>query len=425
MNPDTESPKHSLSPDDGGNWRSTIRRRWPVLAVGALVLILGTWAMTRRGRGASAASDSTGAATGSTALPKKEGAAPDSIVTLDSATLRNVGIELASAMAIGSTGLTANGTITFDANHASVVAPRAEGRIVEVRTDLGQHVGRGSVLALLESSEVGQTRGDLESARASLDVTQKNYEREQRLFEQRVSSQKELLEAEAAYRTARAAYNGAAARISGLGARSGQGGTYGLTSPIDGTVVERNGMPGQVVGPTTTLFTVADLTHVWITVDVYESDAGRVHRGTPAVVSPRALPGEQFRGRVTYAGETVDTATRTVKVRVELTNAQRRLRPGMFASVRLETAAGAGEIAQQTGAVVPDIAVQDVAGKSVVFVPGRAPGQFIMRPVTVAGPPNSGMVTITAGLRAGDRVVLKGAFQLKSELLKGSFKDVD
>lgn len=422
---DPEPPTRNISTASAANWRATARRRWPLLLVGALVLLVGVWAIARCCRSASAATSNEGSETGPTSGAKKGSTTPDSVVTLDSATLRNAGIELVSAMAIGTTGLTANGAITFDANHASVVAPRAEGRIVEVRTDLGQHVGRGSMLALLESSEVGQARGELERARANLDMTQKNYERENRLFEQLVSSEKELLEAEAAYRMARAEFNGATARISGLGARSGEGGVYGLTSPIDGTVVERNGMPGQVVGPTTSLFTVADLSHVWITVDVYESDAGRVHRGTSAIVSPRALPDEQFRGRVTYAGETVDTATRTVKVRVELSNVQRRLRPGMFASVRLETEAGAGEISQQTGAVVPDVAVQDVGGNPVVFVPGHVPGQFIMRPVTVAGPPNSGMVVITSGVRAGDRVVLKGAFQLKSELLKSSFKDVD
>lgn len=414
-----EPPRPSLPRAERSEWRERVRRRWPLLVVGIVVLLVGAWAIGR-GRHTVSAAEGEGASSAT-----KDASTPDSIVTLDTATLRNAGIELVAVATVGTTGLTANGTITFDANHASVIAPRAEGRIVEVRTDLGQHVERGSVLALLESSDVGQTRGEVERARANMEVTQKSYEREKRLFEQSVSSQKELLEAEAAFRTARAEYSGAEARISGLGARVGQGGVYGLTSPIKGTVVDRNAMPGQVVGPTTTLFTVADLTRVWITVDVYESDAGRVHRGTPAIVSPRALSGEQFQGRVTYAGETVDTATRTVKVRVELSNAERRLRPGMFASVRLETTTAAGDIAQQTGASVPDVAVQDVGGKSVVFVPGRGPGQFIVRPVTVAGPPNSGMVTITSGLRAGDRVVLKGAFQLKSQLLKGTFKDAD
>ncbi|MBI3568114.1 MAG: efflux RND transporter periplasmic adaptor subunit [Gemmatimonadetes bacterium] len=409
------------------HWRAAPRRRSILLVLGLLAILVGVWAISRRGdMSTSATSGGVALASGRTSGAERRGTAADSMVTLDSVSLRNAGVELATAGAVGTTGLTANGTIAYDANHASVVAPRADGRVVEIRTDLGQHVSVGSVLAILESSDVGQTRGELERARANVDMTQKNYEREKRLFEQSVSSQKELLEAEAAYRTTRAEYTGVAARLSGLGARDGQGGIYGLTSPINGIVVERNGMPGQVVGPTTTLFTIADLSRVWIVVDVYEGDADRVHRGTVAVVSPRALPGEVFRGRVTYAGEIVDTTTRTVKVRVELSNAGRRLRPGMFASVRLETAEGAGEIRQRpAGAVVPDVAVQDVAGQAMVFVPGRAPGQFVARPVTVMGPPNGGMVTIASGLRVGDRVVVKGAFQLKSELLKGSFKDVE
>lgn len=418
MTPDPAPSRPPTVADGRSRLRALARSKWAIVA-GGVILLVGAWTVARLDHGGGtkpAAAEEKGVT--------KEGSSSDSLVTLDSASLRNAGIELARAAEVGSAALTANGTITFDANRSSVVAPRAEGRVITMQADLGMHVGRGSVLAILESADVGQARGELERARATLEAAQKNHERERRLFDQMVSSQKELLEAEAAFRTARAEFEGAMARLSGLGARGGRGGTYELVSPVAGSVVERNGMPGQVVGPTTTLFTVADLSRVWITVDVYESDAARVRRGTPAIVTPRALSGQEFRGRVTYAGETVDTATRTVRVRVELSNPQRRLRPGMFASVRFETLAEA-DPAARLGAVVPDVAVQDVGGASVVFVPGRIPGQFIMRRVTVAGPPSGGMVTLASGVRPRDRVVVAGAFQLKSELLKGSFKDVD
>jgi cobalt-zinc-cadmium efflux system membrane fusion protein len=160
---------------------------------------------------------------------------------------------------------------------------------------------------------------------------------------------------------------------------------------------------------------------VWITVEVYESDASRVREGTVALVAPRSLRGEVFRGRVTYAGGVVDTLTHTVKIRVAVANRGLKLRPGMYAEVQLETPVAVLRNAQGASVAVPDAAVQDVNGKSVVFVPGASPGQFIARVVRLAGPSNSGTVTVTAGLQPGDKVVSTGAFQLKAELTKSSF----
>ena len=376
------------------------------------------FALSRRGHGGDVAEAKETAARGEHA-EGREREGTDSVVTLDSTSLGLIDIQLARVGASGASGLVANGTITFDANHVSVVAPRAEGRVTDVRTDLGARVGAGSVLAVVESREVGQTRGDLEKARASLEVAQNNYEREKRLYEQSISSQKEMLEAQGAYKTALAEYNSAISQISGLGAQAGQGGSYSLTSPLAGTVVERNAMRGQIVGPSSNLFTVADLRRVWITVDVYEGDVARVRQGAPAIVSPRALPGETFPGRVTYAGGVVDTLSRTLKVRVEVENAGLRLRPGMFAQVRIETPAGARGGGEPI--VVPELAAQDLNGKTVVFVPGGAPGRFVARPVVVGPRVGGGFVTIAQGLRPGDTVVAKGAFQLRAELLKASF----
>ena len=420
------SPPHLASNDPGAgrptpprDWLTLARRRWPVVAGLFLLLLVAIVALARRGDGGNAAEakEAAGRSEGSESGGRER---IDSVVTLDSTSLTLIDVQLARAGASGAGGLVANGTITFDANHVSVVAPRAEGRVTDVRTDLGAHVAAGTVLAVVESREVGQTRGELEKARAGLEVAQNNYEREKRLYEQSISSQKEMLEAQGAYKTALAEYNSATAQISGLGAQSGQGGSYALTSPLAGTVVERNAMRGQIVGPSTNLFTVADLRRVWITVDVYEGDVARVRQGVAAVVSPRALPGETFPGRVTYAGGVVDTSSRTLKVRVEVENRGLRLRPGMFAQVRIETPASP-EAAGAKPIVVPELAVQDLNGKTVVFVPVGAPGRFVARPVLVGLRVGDGFVTISQGLRLGDTVVAKGAFQLRAELLKASF----
>ena len=341
----------------------------------------------------------------------------DSIVKLDSASLRLAQVELITVGASTANELAANGSITFDADQVSVIAPRAEGRLVRVLTDLGQSVAAGQVLAVVESSEIGQIRGDLERARAALDVSRRNYEREKRLYEQNISPQKEMLDAEVVYRTAEADVRSAEARLRTYGATEGQGGSYGLASAVTGTVVERNASAGQLVGPTTNIFTVANLRHVWITVDVYEADFGRVHTGARAKVTPVAFPGETFDGRVRSMGGVVDSTSHTFKVRVVVENPAQRLRPGMLAQVRIEAPAGVPSRAQVS---VPDIAIQDLNGKSVVFVARPVVGEFVARHVVLGERSGTGTVAVVSGLAAGDRVVVRGAFQLKAEMTKGS-----
>ena len=411
---DSNSNAQRLSPAPT-RWRVlTTKRRWPIVAIAIVLITLPGWAIARRGgdvQQVSAGGETTPSGT-------TQAAGSDSIVRLDSAGQRLAGIELATIAPSTNGALIATGTIIYDADRVSVVSSRTEGRIVSVKADLGQPVRSGAVLARLESPDVGQTRGDLERARAGVEIAKRNYEREQRLFAEQISPEKEMLEAEAAYRSAQAEYNAATAKLRAFGASGGQGATFGLVTPVGGTVVERDAKPGQMVGPSTNLFTVADLGRVWITVDVYEGDLSRVRRGAEAVVVPTALPEESFTGRVTYAGGVVDSTTHTFKVRVELENAQHRLRPGMFAQVRIKTPATGGA---PSTLVVPEVAVQELGGQSAVFVAGREPGTYTVRPVTVGPRAGGGMVVIRDGLAPGDRIAVKGAFQLKAELTKASF----
>ena len=409
---DTESTPGPI----GRTWQDLRRRRWP-LWVAALVGVVLAWAIFR-GRPAPA----DPAAGGSGPSPAATEAGGDSVVALDTASERLAGIELITVGASKAGALAANGTITYDGNHVSVVASRAEGRVVAVLTDLGRRVNKGDVLVTVESPEVGETRGTYGRAKAALEVARRNYEREQRLYEQSISSQKEMLEAEGEYRSAEAELNAALAKLKALGASpGGEGGTFGLASPVTGTVVERHATPGQIAGPSTDLLTVADLRHVWITVDVYEADFSRVRNGVPAKVVPPALR-DTFPGKVTFAGGVVDSLTRTVKVRVEVENETRLLRPGMFAQVYIETAVPA---ASDSSVVIPEIAVQEVNNRQVVFTPGAKGGQYVAREVGLGPRAGTSMVSVVRGLRAGDRVVANGAFQLKAELIKSTFAEED
>lgn len=350
--------------------------------------------------------------------PGARNAAP-AAVRLDSTAMRLAGIALDTVAAHGDAEVVANGTITYNADRVSVIGPRVEGRIVTVQADLGREVRQGDVLATVESQEIGQIRGEHARALATMDVALRNYEREQRLFRQQISSEREMLEAEAAYRSAQADYNSAGARLKAVGATpDGGGAVYGLQAPMSGIVLDRSANPGQLVGPSSNLFTVAQLEHLWITVDVYESDLSRVRNNAIATVLPRSLPLESFRGRVTYPGGVVDTLSRTFRVRVDIENPQRKLRPGMYAQVRIRVPS---TDAKRASAVIPELAVQDLGGTPVVFVPGSAAGLFVARPVLLGERLGSGMVVVTSGLHAGERIVTRGAFQLKAELSKATF----
>lgn len=388
--------------------REMFRGRGAIIAIGLAASLAAVWVIGER--------DSAAHEERARATAPKHAERADSIVRLDTTAQRLADIQVISVTPNATSGLVANGTITYDANRVSIIAPRVEARVITVRVDLGQNVRPGTTLAMLESVEIGQIRGDLERSRANADIAQRNFDREKRLYEEQITPQKELLEAEAALKTAQADFNSAIAKLRAVGAADGSGATFSLTTPVAGTVVERNASPGQSVGPSTTLFTVADLRRVWITVDVYEGDLARVRQGALAAVVPTAFPNESFPGRVTYAGGVVDSASHTFKVRVEVENATGRLRPGMFGQVRIETPTTGG-----TGAIaVPEIAVQELNGRQIVFVAGSEPGLYTARTVILGSRAGNGLVVIASGLTVGERIVTKGAFQLKAELTKAS-----
>jgi cobalt-zinc-cadmium efflux system membrane fusion protein len=161
---------------------------------------------------------------------------------------------------------------------------------------------------------------------------------------------------------------------------------------------------------------VADLSSVWIMVDINEKDLAKVHRGQAATLTVGAFPDLKLKGRITYIADLVDQNTRTVKARVEVANPGRRLKPEMFATVELALAADAPPVL-----AVAEDALQDLDGKKVVFVAEKAT-EFAARPVQ-AGRTAGGMVEIASGLKEGERYAVKGSFILKSEVKKGEMKD--
>ena len=186
-----------------------------------------------------------------------------------------------------------------------------------------------------------------------------------------------------------------------------------VRSPIAGRVLAAAASVGRLVEPGDTLFHVGDLAQVWLMLDVYERDLSHVTMGQTVRFTVDAWPGETFEGRVDQVGDWVEPASRTIEVRVVVDNPEARLKPNMFASATLSVAV--------TGAarwvVLPADAVKAIDGADVVFVEEEV-GRYEARSVRVAER-TSAQILIASGLEPGDRVVIEGAFALKSELEKG------
>jgi cobalt-zinc-cadmium efflux system membrane fusion protein len=329
-----------------------------------------------------------------------------------------------------SAALSAPARVTFPQRGVARVSARVPGQLADVKVEAGQLVKKGAVLAIIESPDLGKSRAEFLAALTKAKVAEANYKREKELLAKGISSEREAREAEGGLAVARAELHTAEAHLHALGltdeelsafrADDHPTARFAIRSPIDGTVVEISGTIGQSVEGTAPLFTVGDLSKLWVLADVYESQLGAVQVGKGAEVVVAAAPGRTFRGTVEAIGDVVDEKTRTVAVRIVVANADRALKPGMFATARIAGAAAAaakpGE--RSGGVVVPRDAVQKVGERTVVFVPA---GENQFRPVAVKlGAESAGEVEIASGIEEGTQVVTRGSFTLKSELSKES-----
>ncbi len=383
---------------------------------GAMVTLLTLTVLAGCGREKPALADSATASSapnadiaGTTTKPN----ATHDVVRLDSVSIAIGGIVVGVADSTRTNGLPLTGAITYDQNRVTHIGARTVGRVVALRADLGARVGRSAVLAELESPEVGQIRADERQATALLKIARENYAREERLAAQGISSRKELLDAEADVRRNEAALRSAEDRLSVLGAGHGSGGHFDVLAPFGGVVVARRASLGQMASPNDSLFTIADLSRVWIELDVFERDLANVRPGQSAAVTVTAYPSRAFSGRVIYLADIVDPQRRTARARIELPNADRALKPGMFARGTIQIGRDGSAVA-----VVPQAAVQKVKDRDVVFVPGTRSGEFRVVGVELGETLDGGRVVIRRGLIPGARVVTAGAFSLRSELVK-------
>ncbi len=299
------------------------------------------------------------------------------------------------------------------------------GRVVEVYADFGQEVKANATLAILYSSELGLAQSAYLKAKAKLHVAEQAYSRAQFLLQEQVIGEAEAQRRQAELLSTQAEANESHDRLKLLGMdeaefarldRSRQiRSVVPIVAPFAGRIIGRKLTRGEVVETTDNLFVIADLSEVWVQANIPEKDIPFVHAihasgGTQVEVRINAYPKEVFQGTITYVGDVLDPVTRTMQLRTELPNRDGRLKPEMFATIRLFSDA------QRDRLAVPEAALQRDQGRTYVFVQ-RSVNEYELREVHV-GDSNGTVTAILSGLNEGEPVVTNGAFVLKSELLK-------
>ncbi len=315
------------------------------------------------------------------------------------------------------------GKVQYSEDRYAKVSSPLVGRVVEVRAKLGDKVAAGQVLLSLESADLGAAYSDFVKAESDFQLSKRNYELAKDLYETKAMSKKDLVQAENDFLKAQAEFRRTRERLLALRVPAEEldkprterliTSRFDLKSPLAGTVVERNVTVGQMVGadPTQVLYTIADLNELQVVAEVYERDLSRVSKGVAVTVTVEAYPDETFSGTIVYVGDVVDPTTRTIKVRCNVPNRDLKLKPEMFARVRLKVGSGRPVLA------LPKEAVIEVGGQAFVFVQA-ADGRYVRRPV-VTGTMAGDTIQIREGLQSGERVVVKGALLLKGEMEKG------
>ena len=345
---------------------------------------------------------------------------PANVVEVDEGMLRDLRITTREVESrAGGDLVTLLGELAVDQREYAEVGTPVAARVTRLLANAGDSVRRGQTLAEVTSPELARERADYLSARERLRVAEAALERKRGLAAEKIVPLREVQDAESAAGEARAALRASRAVIAAFGLEppsdddeSATSSVFVLRSAVAGSVIERSAVVGQRLDPGTPAFRVGNLSTLWLTVHAFERDAVRIQQGVAARLAFTALPGQDFDGTVATVGRQVERESRTVPVRIDVKNRGNLLRPGMSATATLP--AGASNAAILT---VPVASVQRVRNEWCVFLPKDA-NHFEIRRIG-RGRDLGTEVEVLSGLRAGETLVVDGAFLLKAQAEKG------
>ncbi len=306
-----------------------------------------------------------------------------------------------------------DGQIALNGDTTTQVFSPYSGRVVRVLASPGEYVKQGAPLLRIEASEFVQAQSDLLNAAATLKLARINEERKHAAYDSKGGSLQDWQQAQVDLAAAENAATSAANRLRILGktdheiaaiesAKRTDAATY-VVAPIGGIVTDRQVGPGQYIqsGASNPVFSIGDLSTVWLVADVPETDAPFIERGQTVEVRVLALPGQLFKAKLTAIGAQVDPVTRRVPVRATLANTDSKLKPQMFASFSIITSD------ELQAPAVPEDAIVREGDKARVWVVA-ANNTLTLRSIRT-GRSNDGMVEVLEGLKAGERVVTRGS----------------
>lgn len=306
--------------------------------------------------------------------------------------------------------------VEVDEQRVARIGAAVTGRLIEIHAELGQRVHRGDVLATLHSAELSTSQLAYLKAVSQEGLQLRAVSRAKLLFESDVigeaelqKRESELLQAQAERQTSRdqlMVLGMAASDINKLAATRLVHSISSVIATLDGVVIERKVTQGQVVQPADALFTIADLSHVWLVAEVPEQQAGLVRTGGATEAEISALADHDIKGKLIFVSDTVKPDTRTVTVRMDVENQKRLIKPGMLASMLIRGAA-------KVRVMVPVVAVVHDENRDYVFVQLDAQ-HFQLRQVKL-GEESAGFAPLFEGLAEGEKIVTEGAFHLNNE----------
>lgn len=301
------------------------------------------------------------------------------------------------------------------------VVPKVSGRLQSVNVRIGDAVSRGSLIALVEDREIREqvkqaeasfdvSRATIRQREADLKFAQTNLERSRSLFQRQLLPQQTLDDADARQQAAAAQLDLARAQFAQAEARLEELritlSNTRIVSPVDGFVGKRNLDPGAFVSSNVPVASVVEIRTVRLVTNLVERDLSKVTTGAPALVDVDAFPGEEFTGRVARVAPVLDPATRTATMEIEIPNPTFRLKPGMYARVRLTVAQ------RQNAMVVPRNAVVDYEGKRGVFLFNADESKAAFKAVEL-GIQDEKIAEVTGGLSLGEKIITTGAAGLR------------
>jgi cobalt-zinc-cadmium efflux system membrane fusion protein len=317
------------------------------------------------------------------------------------------------------------------------IGVRTIGSVTAVYVGLGDLIHKGQILARYHADEVRDSRAqyraalsELERAKTAQAQAQRNRDRAQRLLELKAGSvqqleltQQDLASAQAVVRKAEIEVDRGRDLLEDdlkvpadppPNRKDQTEDDVPIIAPAGGYIIEKNVTPGKTVELSSVTFVIGDLSRVWMLASVRQEDLGRLRAGQSAIVTLSGQDGLRLPGKITNLGQQFDADTRVMQVRIELENANARLRPEMLANAEIPVGAGKPVLD------VPSDALQQVNGQDVVFV-RTASDRFTVRPVRV-GETADGKTPVLDGIKAGDQLVVRGSFILKSQLLKATLE---